>query len=122
MVHLGVIDTTSTTTIVDTFSYAYNLRTIDLLKLKSNGSQTIGGFTSCNSLKNITIEGTIGENANFKDSPLSKESIENIIECLSATATGKTLTLKKTAKEAAFTAEEWATLTATKTNWTISLV
>lgn len=50
-----------------------------------------------------------------------------VITALKDDATGKTLTLKKTAKETAFTDEEWITLITTKSNqydgnWTISLV
>ena len=50
-----------------------------------------------------------------------------VITALKDDATGKTLTLKKTAKEAAFTDEEWIALITPKSNqydgnWTISLV
>ena len=55
-----------------------------------------------------------------------------VIAALKSDATGKTLTLKKTAVENAFetsegaadgsTSDEWTTLLGTKTNWTISLV
>ena len=79
-------------------------------------------FQNCKSLKNIAIEGVIANNISFAESSLlSKASIENIISCLSSTTSGLTVTLSKTAKEAAFTDEEWATLIATKSNWTISL-
>lgn len=79
------------------------------------------GFTNCSKLQNITFEGVIGANANFQWCPLSRASIENIVSVLSTTVTGKTLTLKQSAVEAAFTTEEWETLAATKPNWTIAL-
>ena len=52
---------------------------------------------------------------------LSKESIISIINALSPNTSGLTVTISKTAKQNAFTDEEWATLIATKPNWTISL-
>lgn len=63
---------------------------------------------------------------------LSKPSITSIINCLSTTTSGLTVTLSKTAVNNAFetsegvadgsTSQEWLNLVATKTNWTISLV
>ena len=55
-------------------------------------------------------------------SKLNKDSIISIFNALSPTTTGKSITLSKTAVNNAFTDEEWATLIATKPNWTISLV
>ena len=52
---------------------------------------------------------------------LSKASITSIINALSTTTSGLTVTISQTAKENAFTDEEWATLIATKSNWTITL-
>ena len=100
--HIGVLDTTSMSGISEVFTFSYNLQTIDLIKLKSDGSQTIGSFSRCDSLKNIAFEGVIGTNASFSDSPLSKKSITNIINALSSSASGKTLTLKKSAVNNAF--------------------
>jgi hypothetical protein len=63
------------------------------------------------------------KNFNVHWSPkLSKASIESIINALSSTTSGLTVTISKTAKEAAFTSAEWSALIATKSNWTISLV
>ena len=83
-------------------------------------------------LKEITFEGVIGQNIDFSSCPLTKASIENIIEHLSTTASGKTLTLKQSAVDKAFEnssgtndgsgSTAWANLIATRTNWTISLV
>jgi hypothetical protein len=52
---------------------------------------------------------------------LSKASITSIINCLSSTTSGLSITLSKTAVDNAFTAEEWAALENTKHNWTIAL-
>lgn len=103
------------------FSQCSTLHTVKKLIVRENATYS-NTFYNCNVLANITFEGVIGQSINFQYSPLTKESITNVIEHLSSTASGKTCTFKKTAKEAAFTADEWATLIATKTNWTISLV
>lgn len=81
-------------------------------------------FNGCAALEELPISGTIAVgDLNLKDSPkLNKASIESIINALSTTTSGLTVTLSKAAKEAAFTAEEWEALIATRTNWTISLV
>jgi hypothetical protein len=75
-------------------------------------------------LKNLEINGVIGK-SNFDvhwSVLLTKQSITSIINALSTTTNGLYVAISKTAKENAFTAEEWATLIATKQNWTISLV
>lgn len=105
-----------------TFSYL-NATKIEKVILKEDGSQSFNStFVQSSKLAEVIFEGVIGQSLSLSSSPLNRTSIESIISCLSDTATGKTLTLKKTAKEAAFTAEEWATLIGTKSNWTISLV
>lgn len=78
-------------------------------------------FTGSNKLENVTFEGLIGQNLSIASSKLSKDSITNIVSCLSDTASGKTLTLSKTAVNNAFTDAEWNALADTKKNWTISL-
>lgn len=121
----GVIDTRSANSLNGVFANASLLHTINKLILKADGSQTFSGvFTDSPKLQNLVIEGVIGKNG-FDvhwSTRLSKESITSIIDALSATTSGLTVTISKTAKENAFTAEEWATLIATKPNWTISLV
>ena len=115
------IDVTGPTGCARCFSNATKLVTIrKIIVVEKNTYQDT--FVNCTSLENITFEGVIGNSINLQYSPLSRQSIENIISVLSAIATGKTLTLKKTAKENAFTDEEWQTLIATKSNWTISLI
>lgn len=103
------------------FSQCSKLHTVKKLIVRENVPCN-NTFYNCNELANITFEGVIGQSISFQYSPLTKESIMNVVEHLSSTASGKTCTFNKTAKEAAFTADEWATLIATKTNWTISLI
>lgn len=71
----------------------------------------------------IFTEGSvIASSISLGYSPLNKASITSIFNALSPSVSGQTLTLKKSAKEAAFTEDEWAALIATKSNWTISLI
>lgn len=121
---VGVIDTRGAASLNDIFDYS-SIQTIDKLILRDDGSQGISGtFKACAGLINIVIEGVIGQNGwNLQWSKnLSKTSITSIINAISTTTSGLTVTLSKTAKEAAFTTDEWAALIATRTNWTISLV
>lgn len=114
-----------------TFSGA-KVETIDKLivteKLKYSNT-----FNSCTNLKNIVFEGTIGENISFPASPLSKDSITSIVNHLSKTASSKTLSLMKTAVNAAFginvddestypEGSEYYNLRHSKDNWTFSYI
>lgn len=129
---VGVFDTTSATELSATFMN-FSCITIDKIicheKLKFNNT-----FNSSTNLENITFEGVIGQNGlNLQwSTKLSKASITSIINALSTTTSGLTVTLSKTAVNKAFetsegandgsTSTEWTTLIAAKSNWTISLV
>lgn len=118
-----VISTVSADNVDSIFAVARYMETVEKLILKDDGSQTLSNsFSQCYALKNIVIEGVIGNNVDMSACPLSKASFTSVINALSSTTTGKTASFKKSAKEAAFTADEWAALIATKTNWTISLI
>lgn len=119
------------------FAYSTALVTINKLIVTENTVYT-NWFPYCSKLSNITFEGTIGKSIDLSASKvLTKASIENIVSCLSETATGQTLTLSKTAVNNAFktstgaadgsTSAEWIALITPKSNsynglWTISLV
>ena len=104
------------------FAYASALTTIKKLIVKTNGTQSFTNwFVDCSKLANIVIDGVIGRNIDFSACPLTKDSILSVVEHLSDTEANRTVTFKKTAKESAFTTDEWATLIATKPNWTFSL-
>lgn len=126
---IGVVDCRAVTQDHIAFcQYCTSLETIDEIILKDDGTQynsTSSGtwsFMQCTALKNVKITGRTGNwNINFQHSPLTKESITSIVNALWEGASGKTLTLKKTAKEAAFTDAEWSALKATKPNWNITL-
>ena len=121
---MPIIDTRGTTRVRYIFNNCTQLTTVRKLIFKDDGSQTLTSlFTGCSKLVNIVIEGKMGESVSLKDSPLlTKESITSIVNALYEGATGKTLTLNKSAVEAAFTGEEFTALINTKSNWTISLV
>lgn len=131
---IGILDgrTGGSNSFLDTFNYSYYLRTIDKIISGENTKFSNNCFAYCNTLTNITFEGVIVTSINFQWSPLTKTSITNIINTLSATATGQTLTLKLSAVNTAFetssgtadgsTSAEFAALVATKTNWTITMI
>lgn len=105
------------------FEGCTKLVTIRTLILDGTNQSFSRYFTNCKALENITFEGEIKKNIDFQYSPkLSKESIENIMSCLSENSTGQTLTLSQEAVNNAFTQDEWNDLIKDKTNWTISLV
>lgn len=120
---VGIIDATAASSVNNIFNYANRLVTVEKLILKEDGSQTASGaFAGATQLKNIRIEGVIGTPFDFRNCPLSKESIMSVVNALSSSVTGQIVTFNKTTKEAAFTTEEWQALIGTKSNWTISLV
>ncbi len=106
-----------------------SLISIEKIILKNDGSQTFSNYTFNNnpSLEEIRFEGVIGQNGlNLQwSTKLSHDRITNIIGVLSTTTSGLSIALSKTAVDNAFeggsTGQEWATLIATKSNWTISL-
>ena len=130
---LPEINLSGATTVANAFNYN-RAATIDKLTLKSDGSQTMtNAFSNMPNLKNIVIEGAIGQNGvNLSASTqLSGASITSFVNALLESASGKSITFSLTAVNNAFetsagaadgsTAEEWGTLIATKSNWTISL-
>ena len=102
--HFPEINMSSATAYSRMFDGCSSLVTIDKLVVNSTGTQTFSNqFTDCKKLANIVIEGTIGRNFDIRYSPLTKDSITSIINALSSTETGRTLSLKKTAVHNAFT-------------------
>lgn len=136
---IGIVDCSKTDSVnaLNYMFYGNNiLITIEKLILPTkdiNGSAT-GIFVFLHSLKNIIVEGVISFGGfDIHDSKqLTKSSITSIINALSSTTTGLTVTISLTAVNTAFetsegladgsTSEEWLALAATKSNWTISLI
>ena len=131
----GVIDTRGCSGIAYILYGCPNLKSIDKVILKDDGSQEVGYFaTNCHKLENITIEGVIGKTGFTvqQSTKLSKNSWISIINALSSTTSGLSITGSLASVKKAFetsagandgnTSTEWKALTDTKTNWTISLV
>lgn len=118
---IPLIDASNCSQIMCDFQNCTALHTLSL-RVSEKITVYTDAFVNCTSLTNLTIEGVIGASINVRYSPLTKASITSVINALSSTATGQTCTFKKSAKEAAFTADEWSALIANKTNWTFSLV
>lgn len=119
------IDATPAYTSNSLFNNATALKTIRKI-IVTERNQFNSWFNNCGELENINIEGVIGKSIDFTPcTKLSKASITNIVECLSTTASGQTVTFSETAVETAFgsaDSAEWQSLISTKSNWTISLV
>lgn len=91
-------------------------------------------FNQCTALESVTFEGVIGNNISFENSPLlNKASIVSIINALSDSTSGLSITFSLEAVDNAFydpdgeaapgaDSLEWNLLIAKKENWTISLV
>jgi hypothetical protein len=123
---VGVLDVSSCTSLAYLLFQAYKLVNVDKIVLSSDGNTTFNNttFQSCPELQEVRFEGVIVQNGfNMQWSKkLSKASITSVINALSTTTSGLIVTLSKTAKEAAFTADEWTALVNTRPNWTITLV
>ena len=121
---VGVIDATSAPTMASTlFAYCWELVTIDKLKV-APGHVWTSTFAQNHKLENLIVEGVIdvgGMNLQWS-TKLSKASITSVVNALSSTTSGLSVTLSKTAVNNAFTTDEWNALAGTKTNWTINLV
>jgi hypothetical protein len=127
---IGTIDCKNCKDLNRTF---YNCKTETIDKFIVHENLTYSNtFDYTNRLVNITIEGVIGKNG-FKltSSVLSKASITSIINALSTTTSGLTVTLSKTAINTAFginvddtstwpEGSEYYTLRHSKDNWTFS--
>lgn len=137
---IGILDFSTVTAAAPQYIFngCSNLHTIEKIILSQKVSFTfLGWFLSCKALENIAFEGVIANDIDFSAcTKLTKDSITNIIDHLSDTASGKTLTLSATAIYNAFGAspqdwdgdgnkegwvgsQEWLDLISSKSNWTI---
>ena len=127
---LPVLDLRGCTSGQQLFANAGLLETVEKLIVSSSLTYS-GSFGNCSKLENITFAGEIGKSIDFQYSPLTKASIESIVEHLWDGASGQKLTLNLAAVNKAFeTAEganngsvsmEWLDLESSKPNWTIAL-
>ena len=129
--YLPSLDLSNCKDLTQLFSYADDIVSVDKLKVNVTGSAN--AFTECKNLEHIIFDGVMaGTGLNMKwSTKLDKESITSVINALSTTTTGLTVTLSKTAVDNAFataegaadgsTSAEWLALVATRSNWTIAL-
>jgi hypothetical protein len=119
------IDLSNVGVLSHTFSSPYTFSGCNYLHITLSDKNTFSNtFANNSSLTDIEIDGVIAANG-FDvrwSKRMTKESITSIINALSATTSGLSVTLSAPAVNNAFSADEWATLIATKPNWTISLV
>lgn len=106
------------------FADCTSLHTIRKLVFQNKQATNIKEmFYNCQALVNLTIGGTIavtGLDLHWS-TLLSRDSITSVINALSDTTTGMTITFSQAAVDAAFTDAEWTALESTKPNWTIAL-
>jgi hypothetical protein len=96
--------------------------TIDKIIVSENTKSLNAWFSGCTDLENITFEGTINKNIDFKDcTKLTRASIDNIYAHLKPD-TEFTVTLSKTAVNNAYTTDEWEELVSRLPYITFSLI
>lgn len=122
IVRLPVIDCSAATRMSFTFASANKLQTVEKLICVETTPFEANTFLNTESLRDLVIEGTIGVSVAFGQSPLSKASLLSVITALSDNVTGQTVTFCKSAVEAAFSANMWATYLVKKPNWTFVLL
>lgn len=137
VVALGTIDATSTTNGLYYSCFgASKLKIIEKIIMPAEDDTTINvgyAFNNCIALEEVYFDGIIAVIINFQWCPLIKTSLENIVEHLSPTVTGKTVTFKKSAVNNAFGIDvddettfpegsEYYELRNSKSNWTFNYV
>ena len=132
---LGVMDfssVSSTTGAEYAFYYCRALETIDEIILPNKRLNLGNAFGGCIALKNVKFGGgAIQYNISFADCPLTRASIESVMNALSTDASGYAVTFSRAAVNTAFetstgaadgsNSAEWEALKATRNTWTISL-
>lgn len=122
--------------IYSTFNGCNNLKRVESLTLEVPVTKANNAFFDCIELEEINVicnGGSFAADLSLRYSTkLSRASITSIVNALSATTSGLSVTLSKTAVDTAFettagagdgsTSAEWNALISTKSNWTISLV
>lgn len=121
---LPEIDFSNATTVTNAFGHMSYLKSIDKVTFK-NGVTFNTTFNNLKMLEEIRIGGTIsGSGFDIHwSTKLTADSLKSIIQALSTTTTGLTITLPTTAQanyEAVYGAGSWETLTASRNNWTIA--
>lgn len=128
--HLPELNTEKMATFPNFFAHS-EVEKIDKMTVNENAIFP-GTFLRCYYLSGITMAGCIGNDFDISPSGiLTKQSIKSVVDTLSATAEGKTVTLSKTAVNRAFHIDvddeetypegsEYYKLRNSKPNWTFS--
>lgn len=126
--HIPEIDARSATNMSYAF-YSGKLKRIDKVKVSAT---TPFNNTFVWETEYIMLEGEIGQNGFAAVGALPKECLLSIVNCLSTTTSGLSVTLGKNAVNKAFetsegandgsNSQEWQTLVDSKKNWTINLL
>lgn len=130
---IGVLDLSNCSGCTALFSTSRLLNKIEKLIVSDTFSTVQNMFRNCSELEDVTFEGVLsitGVSLQWS-TKLSKSSITSLINVLSSTVTGKTITLSIAAVNAAFGIDvndsstfpegsEWHNLRNSKSNWTIS--
>lgn len=126
------VDLSTITSLGNTFRSAQLATTLHIRNLREDCTFTTA-FLYLYALVDFEMTGTIGKNGfNMSSSKyLPKASITNIINCLSTTTSGLSVTLSKKAVDKQFetsvgandgsTSAEWVALRNTRQNWTVVL-
>lgn len=109
-----------------TFSHSGKLREIKV-PLPITETSNLSGFDGCSYLEEVWFNGVIGTSTlNLKAcTKLSLYCIRDLIQNLSSSTSGLSVTLSRTAVNTAFgstDSEEWLALINARSNWTINLV
>lgn len=109
---IGVVDTRKSSGLNSTFYPMTYLTHIELVKFKTDGSQTLNSPFYCDKLQEVRFDGVIGKTLAMSYCPkLSTDSMKSIISCLkNFTGTGSENTTK-----ISFTAKCWEALEAEST-------
>lgn len=100
-----------------TFSGCLKLKILKLPELKRSCVFN-GTFGSCTALEDLTLSGVIGKDINFQWSPLSVESMKNIISCLNNySGTSEEFKYRVIFKDECWAALEASGTAPTGTNW-----
>jgi hypothetical protein len=122
---IGEIDCSSFTP-TGTTSVFYNCTALKIIdKIIVNEDITLGSwFNLCSALEEIRFEGTIGKNLDIHwGKKLSMTSLANIVDALSDTVTGQTITFPTTAEsnyDSKTYIGRWKEVVASKPNWTFA--
>lgn len=129
--HFGTLDFSKCRT-ADLLFYGHNVNS-GVKKIDKFISAEITTFTNtfqqATYLSDITMDGVVAKSINFGTCPLTKASIESVVNVLSDSVSGQTVTFKKTAVNTAFGinvddastfTDEFKALRNSKANWTFS--